>query len=221
MGAVCRILAAVSAVVLLACSSGPQDSAATYDLLPELAWDKFHTGIRDRVRVAYEEVEAAPRDAARNGELAMLLHAHEQFVNAEAFYRRAKRLEPGAMSWTYYLGLVQQRQAKHEEAVEKFSRSTEDRAGISFRAAAPGRFPVGSRQAGRSGEHYQAVIDEHPGIAEAHYGLGWVLSAKGHVIDSIKPLLRACELSPNLARPTTRLLSPTVTWARRVKPKSI
>jgi tetratricopeptide (TPR) repeat protein len=197
MGAVRRILAAVSAVVFLACSSGPQHSAATDDPLPELGWDKFHTRIRDRVRVAYEHVKAAPRDAARNGELAMLLQAHEQFVNAEAFYRRAKRLDPAAMSWTYYLGIVQQRQSKHEQAVENFREALK---------IEPDYSPVRLRLADsllaldkldESGELYQAVIDKHPGIAEAHYGLGRVLSAKGHMIDSVKLLLRACELSPN------------------------
>jgi tetratricopeptide (TPR) repeat protein len=197
MGAVRCILPALLVVLLIACSSGPQDLVTTEDLLPELAWDKFGTGIRDRVRVAYEQVRVAPHNAAKNGELAMLLQAHDEFVNAEAFYRRARRLDPTAMRWSYYLGIVQQRRAKHEEAAENFRDALKlepDYAPARLRLAdsllALDKFD-------ESGELYQAVIDEHPGIAEAHYGLGRVLAAKGDTMGSVRLLLRACELGPS------------------------
>ncbi len=186
------------AILLVACaSSPPPPPQSTGDALPRFDAEKFDKNIRDRVRDAYAQVQSAPEDAAKNGALAMLLQAHSQFEHAEAFYRRAQRFAPKEMKWTYYLGIVQQRQAKHEDAV------------ASFRSALrmePGYGPVRMHLAesllalgklDESRELYQGVIDTNPGIAQAYYGLGRVLAAQGDKAGSVKPLERACELGAN------------------------
>jgi tetratricopeptide (TPR) repeat protein len=184
------------AILLIACSAPPPSSQPAGDALPQLDAQKFDESIRERVRAAYELVKASPNDAAKNGALAMMLQAHSQFEQAEAFHRRAQRFAPSAMNWTYYLGIVQQRQAKHEDAAANF------RAALQIDPAyGPARLHLAESllalgQLDESGELYQAVVESNPAIAEAHYGLGRVLAAKGDAAGSVKPLLRACELGP-------------------------
>jgi tetratricopeptide (TPR) repeat protein len=184
------------AILLLACSSSTPKSEPADDALPQLDAGKFDESIRERVREAYDQVKASPNDASKNGALAMLLQAHSQFEQAEAFHRRAQRFAPSAMNWTYYLGIVQQRQAKHEEAIANF------RAALRIEPAyGPARLHLGESllalgQLDESGELYKSVVDASPEIADAHYGLGRVLAEKGDAAGSVKPLLRACELAP-------------------------
>ena len=199
----CAILL-VLAALLIACSPAPRVPQPLADALPELPPDAFDASIRDRVRAAYEAVQAAPKDAVKNGELAMLLQAHDQFEHAEKFYRRAQSFSPETASWKYYLGIVQQRQAKHEDAVANFREALK---------LAPGDGPsrlhlaeslLAQGQLDESRELYQAVIDANSEIADAHYGLGRVFVAQRKPEASVKPFLRACELTPNFARRTTR-----------------
>jgi tetratricopeptide (TPR) repeat protein len=181
--------------LLVACGGRPASQPAP-EKLPQLDAGNFDESIRIRVREAYERVEAAPDDAARNGDLAMLLQAHSQFESAEAFYRRAQRQAPSALNWTYYLGVVQQRQGKHEDAAANFRAAL--RTDPSY---GPARLRLAEsllalRQLDEAGELYESVVERNPDIAEAHYGLGRVLAAKGDAAAAVKPLERACELGP-------------------------
>ena len=181
--------------VLVACNDGPNPRPAAEEL-PKLDAGNFDESIREQVRAAYRLVEAAPNDAGKSGDLAMLLHAHSQFESAKAFYRRAQREAPSALNWTYYLGIVQQRLAKHEDAAANL------RAALRIDPSyGPARLRLAEsllalRQLDEAGELYESVIGMNPGIAEAHYGLGRVLAAKGDTAASVKPLERACELGP-------------------------
>jgi tetratricopeptide (TPR) repeat protein len=164
--------------------------------LPQLDAEKFDESIRERVRAAYELVKASPNDAASNGELAMLLQAHSQFEQAEAFHRRAQGIAPSAMKWTYYLGIVQQRQAKHEDAAASLRAALRIEPGY-----VPARLHLAESllalgQLDESGELYDAVAESNPEFAEAHYGRGRVLAAKGDTAASVEPLKRACEMAP-------------------------
>jgi tetratricopeptide (TPR) repeat protein len=188
-------LEATLAALLIGCG-GPPAVEPLADTLPRLDADHFDASIRERVRTAYELVKADPDDAAKNGDLAMLMHAHNQYEHAETFYRRAQRREPSALNWTYYLGFVQQRQGQHEDAAANF------RAALKIDSSyGPARLRLADSllalgQLDESGELYESVIDANSGIAEAHYGLGRVLTAKGDLGAAIKPLERACELGP-------------------------
>ena len=186
----------VLAALALGCSSPPLSSQPAADALPQIDANTFDESIRERVRVAYEAVEAAPNDAAKNGAMAMLLQAHSQFENAEDFYRRSQRFEPAVFNWTYYLGITQQRQAKHNDAVANF------RAALNIDPAyAPARLHLAESllalgELDEAGELYRSVIESDPGIADAHFGFGRVLVAKGETKDAVQSLQRACELGP-------------------------
>lgn len=184
------------AILLIACSSPPPASRPADDVLPQLDAEKFDESIRDRVRAAYDLVKASPSDAAKNGELAMLLQAHSQFEHAEAFHRRAQRFAPSAMKWTYYLGIAQQRQAKHEAAVANFRAALQIEPGYGPARLHLAESLLALNQLDEGGELYQSVVESNPEIAEGHYGLGRVLAAKNDAAGSVKPLLRACELAP-------------------------
>jgi tetratricopeptide (TPR) repeat protein len=189
------IVPAALIALLVACGGQPNPQPAA-EKLPKLDADNFDESIREQVRAAYKLVEAAPNDAGKSGDLAMLLHAHSQFESAEAFYRRAQREAPSALNWSYYLGIVQQRQAKHEEAAANFRAALRIDPSYSPARLRLAESLLALSQLDETGELYESVIEMNPGIAEAHYGLGRVLAAKGDTAASINPLERACELGP-------------------------
>jgi tetratricopeptide (TPR) repeat protein len=184
------------ATLIAACSAPSPPAQPANDALPQLDAGKFDESIRERVRAAYELLEASPRDAAKNGELAMLLQAHSQFEHAEAFYRRAQRFAPSEMKWTYYLGIVEQRQAEHDAAAANFRETLRLEPGYGPARLHLAESLLALGQLDESGKLYQAVVDSNPEIAEAHFGLGRVLTAKGDAAASVAPLRRACELGP-------------------------
>ena len=189
------ILPATLIALMIACGRPPVLPPAA-DTLPHLDAEIFDESIRERMRAAYELVKAAPNDPEKNGDLAMLLQAHSQFEHAEAFYSRAQRQAPLALNWTYYLGIVQQRQGKHEEAVANFRTALklDSSYGPAHLRLAESLLALG--QLDEAGELYESIAEEYPGIAETHYGLGRVLAAKGDAAGSVKQLERACELGP-------------------------
>ncbi|MEX2302058.1 MAG: tetratricopeptide repeat protein [Bryobacterales bacterium] len=184
------------AALFSACSAPPPSSPAAEDTPPQLDANTFDESIRERVRAAYEAVVAQPNDAAKNGELAMLLQAHSQFENSEAFYRRSQRFAPSAFNWTYYLAITQQRQAKHQDAVANFRAALKIDSGYSSARLHLAESLLALGELDEAGELYQSVIDSNSGIAGAHFGLGRVLVAKGETAAAVTPLQRACELGP-------------------------
>src|SRR5262245_23830624 len=89
-------LAAVAAIVLVAQS------------LPHLALDSFADVSRRAIAPVYDEAVAHPDDATRVGQLAMMLHAWEQFDSAAATYGRARQLD-ARFDWFYLGGQVETR----------------------------------------------------------------------------------------------------------------
>jgi superkiller protein 3 len=191
-----RILVIALAALLGACSTPPPSSAPAETAFPQLDVNAFDESIRERVRAAYEAVEAAPHDADKNGALAMLLQAHSQFENAEAFYVRSQRFAPSEFRWTYYLAITQQRQAKHQEAAANFRAALETDPGYGPARLHLAESLLALGELDEAGELYRSVIESNAGIADAHFGLGRVLVAKGETAAAVKPLQRACELGP-------------------------
>ncbi len=182
--------------MLAGCSQPQPSPEPAGDSLPQLNVDAFDEGIRDRVRAAYEAVQAAPDDAGKNGALAMLLQAHSQFEYAESFYLRSQRRAPSAFKWTYYLAITQQRQAKHKEAVANFRAALEIDPGYSPARLHLAESLLALGDLDEAEELYRSVIEANAGIADAHFGLGRVLVAKGETAAAVEPLKRACELGP-------------------------
>src|SRR6266542_3684244 len=84
--------------------------------LPKLVLADFLPAIRRQVNDAYSTARGRPSDAAAVGKLGMVLDAYHQHDSAAACYDRARRLDPGAFSWAYYLGIVRLHQGKYGEA---------------------------------------------------------------------------------------------------------
>jgi len=84
--------------------------------LPAISMQGFVPLVRAEVQKALADAQANPRDAAANGRLGMVLHAHQQYASAETCYRRANLLALKSFEWFYYLALVQELQGKNAEA---------------------------------------------------------------------------------------------------------
>jgi tetratricopeptide (TPR) repeat protein len=189
------------AILLVEACSFPSSSTKHYDHdlpdLPKLTFGNFRPQIRDRVRKAYEDVQAKPRDPEVNGRLGMLLHAFSQFESAEVCYKRARILDPNSFQWAYYLGLAEALDGKNEAA----SRTLQDATSLNPQYL-PARLKLAEilLTSGRFDESQgicQSIAKDDPQFAPAYYWMGRVAAAKGHVPDSIEEYRKACQLWPS------------------------
>lgn len=153
--------------------------------------------VRERILRKYESVKKNPNDAAANGELGMVLHAHEQLESAGICYQRARILDPAAFRWAYYLGIVQAVSRNHSEAARNF----ESAAGLNPDYV-PARVHLGkslleSGDLQKSRRIYEGLVRENPGLAEAYYGLGRILAAGGQLTSAAERYRTACRLAGN------------------------
>ncbi len=180
----------VICLFVVACSTSP---------LPELNkvnTEEFVPAVKDEVERAYQSVQDNPEEAAANGELGMILHAHKQHQAAMVAYRRAHLLAPDEFSWLYLLGILQAAEAEHEDAVATLREASERR---------PAYPPVQLRLAdsllelGRIEEAasvYEEVNGAETHAAAAWYGLGRTHSATGDHEAAAEAFRKATELFP-------------------------
>jgi tetratricopeptide (TPR) repeat protein len=183
-------------MVALILASGPSVAKPSVPPLPSLPLETYEAGLREPMAEAYQSAEQQPEDAERNGRLGMLLYANEQYELAAACFERAQAFSGGAGPWAYYLGRAQVYLARS------------DPAGASLREALrlrPGYLPArlllakSLLDAGHTDESralYQALVDELPLTAEAHYGLGRIDAARGQLASAVEHLQKACALLP-------------------------
>lgn len=138
-----------------------------------------------------------PEQATPNGEAGMLLHAFRQFELAATFYQRAQALEPAAVRWPYYLGVVYARQGRYDEAVASFR---------SVLSMDPTNRPADKRLArvlldqGKLQESlraYDALLAAEPADPEIRAGIGKVHAALGNTEEAVAHLARAVAIVPN------------------------
>ncbi len=181
----------------VACNSSPSHPAKELPQLPEITVETFAPAIRDELGEAYRAAQADLGNPEANGKLGMLLQAHEQFASAETCYRRAHLLDPDSFRWRYYLGIVLARQGKRGPAAEVFRGALESRSEflpLRIRLA-DAIYHTGALNESR--EIYETILGEQPGLAEALYGLGRVLSAQNDLQGALPYLQKACELAPD------------------------
>ena len=175
------------------------DQGPSLPELPQLAYDKMLSTVRAEVQKAYDVVLAHPRDATANGNLGMVLHAHDMPTEAEICYRRAHLLDPTSFRWAYYLGMVQVDQRNCSAAIPAFREAlrldpnhlaTQLRLGECF---------LVSSQWDEAGTLYQGIVEKHPENAEAYYGLGRVRAARSDFARAIESLRKACQLFPKFS----------------------
>lgn len=164
--------------------------------LPKVTSTDFPPEVRLQVERAYENARQHPRDAKASGELGMLLDLYHRPEEARVCYERAHRLDPSAFQWLYYLGALQSKQGKHQEAAQTL------RAALRLnRDYLPARLKLGDSllAAGELDEShttYSAIIERWPQTAEAYYGLGRISAAHGDLAAARESYLKACELFP-------------------------
>jgi len=183
------------ALVLLLLLAGASAPGQTLPPLPTLPLETYEPGIRGPIEKAYAEAQREPRDAARNGSLGMLLYAGEQYEAAAACFERAEALDSADARWPYYLGKTQSNLSRHEASAASLREALRRQPGY-----LPARLLLAKSllDAGKTDESralYQALADEHPEAAEAHYGLGRI-DAEGERASAAEHLRKACDLAP-------------------------
>ena len=163
--------------------------------LPELSGDAFTTSAREELATLRRSLDDDPRDAAANGRLGMLLHAHELYQGARACYQRAQSLEPENFRWPYLLGIVETTLGNPEAAAESIRQS------IELQDHPPARIRLGNAllaaddlETGR--QAFEDALQSKTPEAAGYYGLGKVLAQQGQVSDAVRMLEKAAELDP-------------------------
>src|SRR5436305_1171183 len=175
------------------------DQGPSLPELPQLAYDKMLSTVRAEVQKAYDVVLAHPRDATANGNLGMVLHAHDMPSEAEICYRRAHLLDPVSFRWAYYLGMVQVDQRNCSAAIPAFLEALRLDPNHLASQLRMGECLLVSSHWDEAGTLYQGIVQRHPENAEAYYGLGRVRAARSDFARAIESLRKACELFPKFS----------------------
>ena len=166
--------------------------------IPKLAErkDEFDATIQEQIQKALEKLQMNPDSAEANGNLGMILHAHQRYELAEPLYLRAQLLDPNSFPWAYYLGVIRVPLGKQTEAVTALRLAVglkpdylPARMGLAESLQKLGEFE-------QSREIYQQILQDHPQSPSAYAGLGRVYWEEGKVAEAIKNYEKACELFP-------------------------
>ena len=194
------MLLAVSGCWIAACDrSEPAPARASLPPLPELAIESFPDSERAQLQGFLDAARASPADAEASGALGRALHANEQYKSAEASYQRAAALDPGALRWQYYLGVVRNAQGKYAGAAESFEAAA---------AIDPAFAPLRRRLAEvrlslnepeEAARLYAELLRTEPRDSGASFGLGRALAMQGDLSGAIERFRRAVEQAPDYA----------------------
>ena len=183
----------VAAIVGAVLAQSPSANAQT-PALPEINLDNYPEVSRVPIARALDAVKAHPDDADRVGDLAMILHAWEQFEAASAVYARAAALS-ARFEWFYLRGLVETRLAHYREAADLLSEALKRSP-----TSAPARLALAdalfeSGDAANARSAYEALTT---GSSEPHarYGLGRSLAASNDDSGALRELDAAVRLFP-------------------------
>ena len=91
--------------VLAAC----QPSISELSPLPQLQTQALLPVVAAQFEAAHNAIIDDPRDAAKNGDYALALHAYDHSESAFILYERARQLSPKDPRWPYYQSAVSQR----------------------------------------------------------------------------------------------------------------
>lgn len=185
-----------SLVVALSLLSGSSAAGQTVPPLPSLPLETYEAGLREPMAEAYRSAQQKPEDADRNGRLGMLLYANEQYELAAACFERARAFAPGAGPWAYYLGRAQVYLARSDPAASSLREALRIRPGYLPARLMLAKSLLDGGHAEESRALYQALVDELPETAEAHYGLGRIATARGELASAVAHLGKACSLFP-------------------------
>jgi tetratricopeptide (TPR) repeat protein len=178
-------------------------SSSSLPALPVVAIDQFPEASRAALEPAFERARRAPDDELSVGQLAMTLHAWEQWEAAHAAYQRAiglARAGQQAWKWKYLDAVVLQRLARPNDAanVLRPSSAPSEAAAIGYLPAkvklAEALFETGEVDA--SAQLYRELVKERAAEPIAELGLGRIAAATGRHGEAAGHFARAIALFP-------------------------
>ncbi len=188
------------ATLVLASVTAPALPAPRGELppIPDLARraDDFDVAVQGQIQKALEKLRTNPDSAEANGNLGMILHAHQLYELAEPLYVRARLLDPDSFSWSYYLGVIRVPLGKERDAEKTL------RLAVGLQPDyVPARMALAETlqklgELEESRETYTQILEDHPRSASAYAGLGRVCWEQGKVAEAIENYERAYELFP-------------------------
>jgi len=164
--------------------------------LPQVDTSNYLPPIRAQIDAVAAEARAHPRDAKAAGELAMTLHAYQQYDAAAQAYSRAHLLEPQNFDWLYLLGSVQKAQGGFDAAIQSFQAALRIRPeDLTAQLRLAGSYTASANwdEAGALCRH---ILDQHPDLPQAWYELGRVQAGNGDHAAAAQSYTKACELFP-------------------------
>ncbi|MSV29760.1 MAG: tetratricopeptide repeat protein [Bryobacterales bacterium] len=188
-----------SFVLSLAASSISCGGSARTPLpeLPPGVLDGILPSVRVEIEKAYKNARSHPNDAAANGRLGMVFHAHKVFESADPWYERAHQLAPRVHEWAYYLAIVQQVLGKNEEATATFREAIRLKPEYWQARLKLADHLLSRNEVGDSLALYEELLKQPYPPADAYFGQGRILSTRGETQAAIQAFERACELAPN------------------------
>jgi tetratricopeptide (TPR) repeat protein len=184
------------ALLLTACGGTSRAPREPLPDLPTVKLEAFQPTIREEVEKALKAARSDPEDAAKVGELAMVLHAHQQNASAEACYERCRILEPMKFDWEYLLASVRAEQGKNEQAIENYRRSLKIDSTYTPAKVKLADLLLATGNLAEAEGQYRAALEDDEKSAIAWYGLGRVQSTKGELEPAAESYAKAVELYP-------------------------
>ena len=202
LGNLLQCALATIGLALTGCSrevNGPPESLPDLPTLSAIRSGQVLPSVQARIDALYSRLSENPTDPTSNGELGMLLHAHQLLETARPLYLRAHALDSDSFRWIYYLGVVEAALGRSEDATAWFQQALalDPQYVPAELATARGLLEKGDLEA--SEEMYRRVLGRFPDTARARLGLGRVLAARGEAGEAVNEYERACTLSPDYA----------------------
>jgi tetratricopeptide (TPR) repeat protein len=165
--------------------------------IPKASLDAFPEETREQIVQLLDRLRQKPDEAQLAGELGMLLHGNGHLSTAEQFYRTAVFHASGEFRWWYLLGVVLDASNQAEPALEAYNKAYQLDSGYVPLLLRLAELAMSSGSFDRAEGHYRAVLDRHPDLAVAHFGLGRVFQQTGKGGEALTHLQRAAELHPS------------------------
>jgi tetratricopeptide (TPR) repeat protein len=194
-------------IVVLLVAQGQTANQAPLPLpaVPVVALEEFPEASRTALHPAFERAKRAPDDELSVGQLAMTLHAWEQWEPAHAAYQRAIGLSrsregpnEAAGKWKYLDAVVLQRLARPNDAA-KVLEDAAGATGVSGYLPAKVKLAEALFDSGdveKSARLYAELVKEPAAEPLAAFGLGRVAAAAGRHEEAARHFVRAIALFP-------------------------
>jgi protein O-GlcNAc transferase len=162
--------------------------------LPQVSVSRLPPQVQQQVTALLEAVRKAPRDPKANGQLAMALHAYQDYDLAATLYQRARLLDPADFRWAYYHALVLDQLSRRPEAVAALRRALELKPGDPEVQVRLAELLLATDQLAESRTLYERLAQERPRLVAVQYGFGRLLEREGKLEEAIPRFEKAIEV---------------------------